>query len=283
MGIGTGMDQIADLFGSRISTGAQDEHALGLALAEGYNNWLHDYCGRSPRRLFAAALVPLEAVDLACQEARRAIEDLGAVGILSRPLLRNMNLDNPYHYPLYTLAEELNVPILVHGSTGIPNVHERYRTHFRRHAVNFPVSLITALMDTICGGLLERFSTLRIAFLEGAVGWVPWWLDRLDEHFEKLPSHVPQIREKPGALFRRYAQEGRVFLSCESDEAYLPFVIQEAGDDFILYASDYPHWDCIFPDSANAIARREDLSEESRRKILGANARRLLGPRFRPE
>ena len=52
------------------------------------------------------------------------------------------------------------------------------------------------------------------------------------------------------------------------------------GDDFIVYASDYAHYDCMYPDSARTIQRRDDLSESARRKILGANTARLyrLGP-----
>ena len=96
----------------------------------------------------------------------------------------------------------------------------------------------------------------------------------------KLEATIPNIADKPSRLFRRYAAEGRIGFTAESDETYLPFVIDAIGDDFIMYASDYPHWDGLFPESVSAITHREDLSEESKRKILGANALRLLGPRF---
>ena len=52
---------------------------------------------------------------------------------------------------------------------------------------------------------------------------------------------------------------------------------ESLGADKILYASDYPHWDCEFPNSVLAISEREELSDKTKRAILGDNARRLFG------
>ncbi|MEE9286030.1 MAG: amidohydrolase family protein [Dehalococcoidia bacterium] len=271
------------LFGGTmgISTGPGEPPGLGPAIAEGYNNWLHDFCSHNQDRLRGAAIVAPEDIVQACKEARRAVTELGAVGIAWRPVFTDTVIDDPAFFPLYQVAEELDVPVLVHGPGDVRQwLSQRYHTHFRRHAVDFPISLMMASMDVVCGGLLEKFKRLRIAFLEGSVGWVPWWLDRLDEHFEKLPHHVPHIREKPRELAQRYIQEGRLFFSCEPDEAYLPFVADAIGDDFIVYASDYPHWDAIYPGSVRAISERAELPEGTRRKILGENAARLFGAHF---
>ncbi len=276
MGFSTSAESVGDLFEYNFDFGEADLSQFGLALAEGYNDWLHDYCSHNPERLKAAALVPLENIDDACREARRACGELGAVGVLTIPTFKKFTLDSSYFFPLYEAAEALDVPMLVHGG-GLPGSHERYRTHFRLHAVNFPFTLIMGTMDVVCGGLLGKFGKLRIAFLEGGVGWVPWWMDRLDEHFEKLPHHVPYISEKPETLIKRYVEEGRLYWSCEADERHLPYAVDVLGDRCFLYASDYPHWDSISPHSVAAIADRETLDFESKRKILGENAARLLG------
>jgi predicted TIM-barrel fold metal-dependent hydrolase len=283
------------LFGSTIGlfpyqvtgSGRENESPDGLAqaVARGYNNWLHDYCSQAPDRLKAIAFVPFDTIEDACQESRRAVAELGAVGILMHPLMiesiGEMALDDPYFYPFFEEAETLDAPVLVHAGHPFGSfIHRRYPVHFRRHAINFPLSEMLASMDAICGGLLERFKKLRLGFFEGSVGWMPWWLDRLDEHFEKLPHQAPFIEDKPSRLLRKYLQEGRVFWSCEPDEKYLPFAIQEFGEDFVVYASDYPHWDCEFPESADLIARREELSDTAKRKIFEDNPKRLYGDRL---
>ena len=275
---------VAVLFGSskgvHVYTG--DDAVLAPAVASAFNNWLHEYCGRDPARLKGAAWVPLDDIGEACREARRAVAELGAAGIVMHPYTKNFTLDSPYFFPLYEAAESLDSPILVHATGQAGRfLQERYQSHFRTHSIAFPLSLMLSSMDAVCGGLLERFKKLRIAFLEGGVGWIPWWLDRLDEHFEKLPQHVPFISEKPKDLVKRYISEGRLFWTCEPEEQYLPMAVRELGEDFITYASDYPHWDCAYPVSADLIIRREDLSQSAKGKILGDNALRLYGAAVR--
>jgi predicted TIM-barrel fold metal-dependent hydrolase len=44
-----------------------------------------------------------------------------------------------------------------------------------------------------------------------------------------------------------------------------------------MYASDYAHWDCEFPDSVRAIAERDELTATQKVKILRENALRFYG------
>ena len=54
-------------------------------------------------------------------------------------------------------------------------------------------------------------------------------------------------------------------------------VIERIGEDKILFASDYPHWDGIFPHVVSTIRGRKDISERAKEKILGENALRFYG------
>jgi len=66
-------------------------------------------------------------------------------------------------------------------------------------------------------------------------------------------------------------------VSCEPEEPILPGVIDVLGDDFIMYASDYPHWDGGWPESTKHLRTRTDLRETSREKVAGTNALRFYG------
>jgi len=55
------------------------------ALCRAYNNWLYDYCAIAPDRLFGMMLLPLQDVELAQKELRRATTELGMRGIFWRP------------------------------------------------------------------------------------------------------------------------------------------------------------------------------------------------------
>jgi len=87
-----------------------------------------------------------------------------------------------------------------------------------------------------------------------------------------MPEQAPLIDRKPSEYFR-----ASCFISCESGEAMLPYVVQELGDDNLLYASDYYHWDCSFPDTVKKLAERSDVAEKTKKKIFTDNPARLYG------
>ena len=66
------------------------------------------------------------------------------------------------------------------------------------------------------------------------------------------------------------------FTSFEADETRLGDVIETIGADRVLFASDYPHWDATFPGVTNMILDRKDMSAETKRKVMGENAAKLL-------
>ena len=165
----------------------------------------------------------------------------------------------------------------MHGAPGVhlPKIGvDRFTNYVQVHCVSFPFDQMTAMTALVSGGVFDRHPRLRVAFLESGVTWVPYFLDRLHEHFEKRGDWIPNgWRRDP----RELVAAGQIYVSCEADETLLPAVVAALGADFILYASDYPHWDSEFPMSATALRTRPDLDDDARAKILGGNARRFFG------
>src|SRR6201997_601006 len=62
---------------------------FAAAAARAYNRWLSDYCKPYPERLFGAAMLPMQSVELAVQEMRYAAKELGFHAGFIRP--------NPYN------------------------------------------------------------------------------------------------------------------------------------------------------------------------------------------
>jgi predicted TIM-barrel fold metal-dependent hydrolase len=128
-------------------------------------------------------------------------------------------------------------------------------------------------MHMIGEGVFDRFPTLRVAFVEGACGWLPFWANRLDEHFEKLRPQWPDCLRKPSEII----QSGQVALTCEPEEAILPYVLDTMGEDTVMYASDYAHWDSEYPESVRLVDKIPGLSEAQKRSLLGRNAVEWFG------
>jgi predicted TIM-barrel fold metal-dependent hydrolase len=66
------------------------------------------------------------------------------------------------------------------------------------------------------------------------------------------------------------------YFTCEADEGDMRQSLKEVGEDHILMATDYPHFDSEFPHTVSSIMAREDLTQRQKEKICGENAAQLL-------
>lgn len=260
--------------------GAGEEWAMldpefSLALCQAVNNSKSAFSRQCGGRVFGVAKLPMIDPPAAAKELRRAVTDLGLKGMVCTQHVRDKNLDHPDFDVVWAEAERLGVPVCVHGGGQAPDQYpvcvDRFNTRLEVHAITHPVGNMIAL-DAFCvGGIFERFPKLRVAFMESGCGWLPFWLWRLDEHWEKMPEQAPNIRRKPSEYFH-----SNCWISCDPDEKMIPEVVKLCGDERILYASDYYHWDCAFPETVKFIVERNDLSEATKKRILGENAKKFF-------
>jgi predicted TIM-barrel fold metal-dependent hydrolase len=246
------------------------------ALCRAYNNWLYEYCGTDRQRLVGIAVVPQTDVAASVAEARRAVLELGFRGVMMRPNpVRGRNFHDPVNEPLWDALEELDVPLCVHEGTtlNLPQAGlDRFENFAFRHAVSHPHEQQMGLLSLVCGGVLERHPGLRVAFLESGCGWIAWWLERLDEQMEEWAHATAPLPHEPSEYFAR-----QCFISTEPNERTLPAIVSMMGADNLIFASDYPHPDAIFPGVVQALAGRDDVSDEAKAQILGTNAVTLFG------
>jgi predicted TIM-barrel fold metal-dependent hydrolase len=249
------------------------ENNYAIAYARAYNNFISDICSQSPR-LKGIALVPFQDVKAAMDEVNRAITKLGLAGIAVASQGMKEHLGSEKFWPIYDEIQRLNVPFCVHNRRQGPAGEQRFDSFLYMHTIGRPVETFIQFAGLIYGGVAERFAKLRIGFLECGVGWVPYWMERMDEEWEKRGKlEAPLCKRKPS----EYVIHGNWFFAAEPEEGMLPYVIERIGEDKILFASDYPHWDGIFPHVVSTIRGRKDISESAKEKLLGRNAERFYG------
>lgn len=249
------------------------EHDYSVALARAYNDWLRDWCSADPKRLMGVALVPLHVdVKAAIAEMERAIGTLGFVGVMVNTFDRTRNVAHRDFWPFYEECARQGVAVSFHaaGSDTLDPVGH-FDNFLAVHALSHVPEQLIACTAVLYSGMLEEFSNLRVAFLEAGCGWVPFWLEHLDEEWEKRKFDAPLLKDKPSA----YMRSGRVFVSCEPEEPVLPAVAEWLGEGNILFASDYPHWDSKFPDSVSTLIKRGEVKGELKQKIFCDNALRF--------
>jgi predicted TIM-barrel fold metal-dependent hydrolase len=243
-----------------------------------YNDWAYGtFTVPTHNRVRSVALVPLGDTDAALEETRRAAEELDVPGIMASPFQGQRHLDDPALEPLWTLAEDLGLAVGIHGGRGTtaPLLSTAsFRDQARYYAMAHPFGQQMAMGDLALGGVLARHPNLRVAFLESGIGWVRWYADRLDEGWESVhdSSNGTTIDRRPS----EYIFNGNCYFSCEPDEPGLAHHVESIGADHVVFASDYPHFDCKFPHSVDAIDKT-GLSDAVLEKVTISNPKRLYG------
>ena len=254
---------------------------LAAALARAYNNYLADYCRADANRLKGVALLPLQSVEESVAELRRSVNDLGFVAgfLRSNPVVRR-DLHNPAYDPLYAAAVALGVPLVVSSATGsvLPELGvDRYADdRFSHEAVSNTYELWVAMMSLFGHGAVERFPGLNVGFLGAGADWLPFWIDRLEEHW----GEVPFGRDCPNILPPDHVFKQQGFAAMEPWETGTAGVLHEVGEHSVVWGSQYP-WPALpsFPNELDAFVADGSLSDEQKRKVLWDNAARLFNIR----
>ena len=252
------------------------EPEVAVEVCRAYNRFMYEeFLSRSPR-LKAAALVPMQDLDAAVDELRRAVTEYGMVGAMLPALGGHPPLGRKEYFPLYEEAQRLDTMVAVHSAT--QGIHHLGADDFQRFIeVNtycFPVGLFRHLVSMMFAGIPELFPELRVGWMEGGCGWAPYWLERMDEKWAlRGAAEAPELKRPP----TEYVRDGNWYFHTEADEKILPYVMSVIGEDVLFYASDFPHWDSSYPASVDAMLGRTDLSDAAKRKVMRENAMRLYG------
>ena len=134
-------------------------------------------------RLRWVAAPPLMTMNKVYDELARAKEN-GACGIFTCGFAADRELWNPYFFPLYEIAQELNLPICLHAGVDSFAYHDLFEESDALAKFKFPV--ISAFHALLLQDIPRRFPALRWGFIEAGSGWL----------ISKLPAML-----RPGLVF----------------------------------------------------------------------------------
>jgi len=95
------------------------------------------------------------------------------------------HLGSETYWPIYEELQRLDVPFCVHNRREGPRGENRFDSFLFMHTIGRPFETIIQFAGLIYGGVPEAFPRLRIGFMETGVGWIPYWMERMDEEWEK--------------------------------------------------------------------------------------------------
>ena len=256
-----------------LAIGLVQDPTWAKAVSRAYNNWFHARYIKRDSRLKGVAILPIQDPLGAVDELRYAVEKLDMVGaFLLSAMVMSKAFGHPDFHPIFKAAEELAVPLGVHGAPSRGFGFDFLEDQGQVHALEHPFPLMIQFTSILCDGVLEKFPRLKIAFLEAGCGWPPYMMDRLDYGYETRGAHAfPKIKKKPSA----YVTDCPVYVTCEPEETSLKHVTEVIGEDRLMFPSDYPHervYGEFLKDIPELLARPE-LSDQVKQKILYDNAK----------
>src|SRR5919109_5123598 len=218
--------------------------------ARAYNDWAYDYCSADKKRLYPAAVLPVQNVDYAIEELRR-VAKRGFKSALVRPIIAQGKYPTfPEFDPLWREFEELGIVLAMHTFPSREALTPAWAERIARtrgtgqgllftdesvvyspgqflsnivfsmeptidasEALGFIFEAMTWLTTVLMTGWLDRFPRLRAAVMESNATWLPLVLGRSRNFLDLYAfQRGPNVRDPFEAFYER------CFIAFESDE-----------------------------------------------------------------
>ncbi|WP_083419907.1 amidohydrolase family protein [Pseudofrankia sp. BMG5.36] len=254
-----------------------------------HNRWMADFCAAAPGRRAGICQIMLHDLDAAVAEVRWAKENglFGGVLLPGAPPGSGVPslYDPEYYEPLWSVCEELDMPVNHHSGSAAPAAGER--------AEDKVILLLEvtwwahrAFTHLLVGGVFERHPGLRLVLAEQGTAWVPEELARLDYFFDRMGTGTADSQEavwgkelvgglslRPSEFFARQVRIGASFLRGSEVPA-----ASRIGFDKIMWGSDYPHREGSHPYSREALrAAFAGVAPVDVERMLAGNAATTYG------
>lgn len=249
--------------------GDRDQSA---AMVRAYNDWhIDEWAGKFPGRMIPLAIPILWDPELAAAEVRRvAKKGCHAVTFTSNPY--DLGLPSIYdtHWdPFWKACEDEGTVVCLHiGSNSKAPTTSPDAPVELIYSLS-PIGSFEAASDLVWSKLFIRFPHLKVALSEGGIGWVPYFLERIDYLYNHTRhwSGMELGKHKPSDLFNEHV------ILCFIDDKIGVETRHHMNIDNLTWESDYPHSDTTWPNSPeSAMSYMSDLSDEELNKITHLNA-----------
>jgi len=253
---------------------------FALAMMQTFNDWvIDDFCATDPRRLIAQPMMPVNhGMDVLLAELDRVLKK--GVKAVHVPTYPDKVWWDEWWDPFFAAASEADVPLCIHRTSGGTDPSGKGVFEFNlpglgpAGTVHRFFASIEPFTKMIYTGAFARNPKVKFVHAEVNFGWVPFWMQTLDEIYEKQKGWARfGTEERPSAALGR-----NIFLTVLDDKNGFDQVaaVPQLAD-IALFSIDYPHSICLWPNTPDDIARSTvNCPEDAKQKILAGNAVRVF-------
>ena len=253
-----------------------DDHVEAFRAA---NSAAIEWASVDPKRLMPVYILPIADMKVAVKEVEWVVaEHAKAVQL---PLIPREQGAPPYwdsfYDPLWEVLTETGLPISQHVGACrylTEDVLDEDPTPFKGIIQSLPpLFMAENIADWCVSGVLERWPGLRVVLVEAGIGWIPYYLERLDtmvdnHGWDTFPDKV--IKEKPSFYWHR-----NMAATFEQDLIGVRNRY-DIGVENLMWATDYPHPDSTWPRSQEVLKEHfTDVPADEVELIAAGNATRI--------
>jgi len=252
-----------------------EDKELALALVRAYNDWhVDEWCGTHPGRFIPLALPVLWDPELAAAEVRRmAAKGCHAVTFSENPeKLGHPSFHNEHWDPFWKACEDEGTVVCLHIGSSSQLVITSIEAPINVMISLQPMNIVQAAADLLWSRVLQQFPHLRFALSEGGIGWIPYFLERVDYVYKNHRAWTGHdLGMLPSELFRER------IVTCFIDDAFGLENRHHLNLDLVTWECDYPHSDSTWPNSPELLAESlEGIPDDEVDAITHRNAMRIF-------
>jgi predicted TIM-barrel fold metal-dependent hydrolase len=249
---------------------------LGLAVLRAYNDWHVDsWCGAFPGRFIPLALPPIWSTELMAEEVHRmAAKGCHAVTFSENPeKLGYPSFHSDHWDPFWKACSEENTVVCLHIGSSSTQVVTSIEAPIDTLITLTPINIVQAAADLLWSPVLRKFPDLTVALSEGGIGWIPYFLERVDRVYRQHRAWTKQSfgNRLPSEVFNER------IVTCFIDDRFGVETRHWMNVDNITWELDYPHSDSTWPAGPEALAEHfGGVSDEEIAKMTHLNAMRIF-------
>lgn len=270
--------------GQNLRNSVQDPVLLRLCV-ELYNDAMAEVQEQSGNRLLPMPIMPAWDIAACVREAERCAA-LGYRGVNMTADPQDSGSPDLGHKawdPFWEVCAGLRLPVHFHigasqtslsyfGTTYWPSQDDYVKPAIGGASLFQNNSRV--LLNSAYSGMFDRHPDLKMVSVESGIGWVPFMLEAMDYELEEnAPAHAAKLSKLPSEYFRDNWYATFWF---ETGRGNLQHLIDQVGEDNVMFETDFPHPTCLHPDPLGIVGDTvSTLRPETQHKVMGGNAAKL--------
>ncbi len=267
---------MARFCGQFFASRAEQDPDLALAVLQAYNDWhIEAWCGAYPDRFIPCTIPPIWDPQLMAAEVHRtAAKGSHCVSFSMNPHALGLpSLHGDHWDPFWAACDETDTVVTLHIGSGGLEVTTSPDAPMNVRITCSGINIYPTAADLVWSPVFQKFKNVKVALAEGGVGWIPYFLERIDYTYEHHKAWTePNLGGKlPSEIFRER------IITCFIVDKFGLGSLDAMNEDMVAWECDYPHSDTTWPRSPEVVWDSvQGLTDMQIDKITHANAMRLF-------